>query len=193
MKNNKFWIIGIVAILVITGAYYAYNTLSAGLDPDKLEQITPDTAPPETDANSAKILAPDFKVYDIENKEVNLYDFTSQPIVINFWASWCPPCRAEMDYFQEAFDFYSEKGVKFFMINATDGDRETIETATKYFTENSYTMDLYFDLDFNASQKYDVRSLPMTFFIDSKGNMVNYHLGTTDKDTLFKNIDSLVK
>lgn len=203
MKNNKFALIGIIIVLLIGGSYYAYNLLTENRDQEEnMQQQVPPETESETDDktvdsadnsdNSPKISARDFTVYDINNNEVHLSDFSDQPVVINFWASWCPPCRAEMDYFQEAYDYYSEKGVKFFMINSTDGSRETVETATAYFAENSYNMDIYFDMDFDAARNYDARSLPSTFFIDSKGNIANYHIGTTDKDTLFENIDNIL-
>ena len=185
MKKQKNLIFLVVIFLVIGFAYYAYNSLNvspAEVSSDNKSDSSLDDKPD----------APDFKVYDKDNNEVNLSDFKGEYIVINFWASWCSPCRAEMDHFQEAYDKYSEKGVKFFMINATDGDRETVQTASEYFKENSYDMDIYFDVDFDASINYSVRSLPTTFFIDKDGKVIAYKLGTFEKDLLFDSIDSLI-
>lgn len=202
MINNKNLFFIILILVILTLAYYGYNNLNSTSNlsnsntPNNTssdgtsEPQDSDKSDSSDNADDSKV--PDFKVYDINNNPVNLSEFENQAIVINFWASWCPPCREEMDYFQEAYEAYSEKGVKFFMINSTDGERETVETASEYFKENDYTMDMYFDLDFDASQSYGVRSLPMTFFVKKDGTLANYHLGSLDKDSLFANIDDLI-
>lgn len=202
MINNKNLFFIILILVILTLAYYGYNSLNSAsnlsnpnIQNDNSSESSSEAQ--DSDKNDASDNAddrkvPDFKVYDIDNNPVSLSEFENQAIVINFWASWCPPCRAEMDYFQEAYETYSENGVKFFMINSTDGKRETVETASEYFKENNYTMDMYFDLDFDASQSYGVRSLPMTFFVKKDGTLANYHLGSLDKDSLFANIDDLI-
>lgn len=202
MINNKNLFFIILILVILTLAYYGYNSLNStsNLSNSNTQNNTSsngtsepqDSDKSDSSDNADDSKVPDFKVYDIDNNPVNLSEFENQAIVINFWASWCPPCRAEMDYFQEAYETYSEKGVKFFMINSTDGKRETVETASEYFKENDYTMDMYFDLDFDASQNYGVRSLPMTFFVKKDGTLANYHLGSLDKDSLFANIDDLI-
>lgn len=194
--NKKNILILVLIVFIIGGAYTAYSSLIRNVDTSDIPQnnSTEGTSNEQTIENQ-KNTVPDFTVSDINGDIVSLKDFENQPIVINFWASWCPPCREEMSHFQEAYDTYSEKGVKFFMINSTDGERETVETATEYFNKNNYTMDIYFDTkenDFNASISYGVRSLPTTFFINKDGSLSEYKLGSLDKDTLFSSIENII-
>ena len=78
--------------------------------------------------------APDFTVYDLDGNPVSLSDYFGKPIVLNFWASWCGPCKMELPDFQETYD---ELGgdVQFLIVNLTDGSRETVETASAYLKE----------------------------------------------------------
>lgn len=189
-KKNIFLLV--LMVLVLGGAYAAYSSLNTNVPTSDIPQ---NNSTEENTEEQNTNTAPDFTVSDINGNTVSLKDFENQPIVINFWASWCPPCREEMNHFQEAYDTYSESGVKFFMINATDGERETIETATEYFNKNNYTMDIYFDTkdnDFSASRSYGIRSLPTTFFINKDGSIATYKLGSLDKDTLFSAIEDII-
>lgn len=190
--NKKNTLLLVLIVLIIGGAYATYSSLSANAPTSDIPQ---NNSTEENTEEQKTNTAPDFTVSDINGNTVSLKDFENQPVIINFWASWCPPCREEMSHFQEAYDTYSEKGVKFFMINATDGERETIETAAEYFNENNYTMDIYFDTkdnDFSASRSYGIRSLPSTFFINKDGSISDYKIGSLDKDTLFSAIENII-
>ena len=80
------------------------------------------------DASTAEpelTLAPDFTVYDLEGNEVHLTDFFGKPIIVNFWASWCGPCKMEMPDFDVAYNTYKDD-IVFLMVNMTDGSRETV-------------------------------------------------------------------
>ena len=81
----------------------------------------------ETD-DPSKTKALDFTMLNSEGEEVSLYDYVGKPIVLNFWASWCPPCKAEMPDFEAAYQKYGDD-VVFLMVNLTDGRRETVDTA----------------------------------------------------------------
>ena len=91
-----------------------------------------------TAAGDNRNLAPNFTVYDADGKPVKLSDFRGKPVVLNFWASWCPPCKSEMPDFQKEFEVQGSQ-VQFLVVNLTDGSRETVATASAYIAQQGYT------------------------------------------------------
>ena len=140
--------------------------------------------------NSNNMTAPDFTVYDLEGNQVHLSDFFGKPIILNFWASWCGPCKMEMPDFNTAYATYKEE-ISFLMINMTDGSRETIETASSFITEQGYSFPVFYDTDYSAAITYSATSLPTTYFIDANGNLIAHAKGAIDADTLQKGIDMI--
>jgi thiol-disulfide isomerase/thioredoxin len=133
--------------------------------------------------------APDFTVYDADGKAVKLSDYFGKPIVLNFWASWCGPCKMEMPDFQKK---YLELGneVQFLMVNATGG-RETVESAKSFLAGTEYTFPVLFDADADASATYSVYYLPTTYFIDAQGHLVARAISAIDAETLQRGIDMI--
>ena len=129
---------------------------------------TPDDGETEGDSVTK---APDFKVLDMEGNEVRLSDFFGKPIVLNFWASWCPPCKAELPDFEAACKKYEGK-VTFLMVNLTDGQRETVEVAKAFVAEQGYTFPVYFDTKYEAAYLYGLSSIPQTYFISAEGEPI---------------------
>lgn len=127
--------------------------------------------------------AMDFVMETAEGEEVMLYDFVGKPIVLNFWASWCGPCKAEIPDFQATYEKLGEE-VEFIMLNATDGVQETKEGAMEFIKEQGYTLPFYFDTQMQGSYLYSVYSLPTTFFINAEGEVVAYAQGMIDAATL---------
>ena len=105
------------------------------------------------------------------------------PVVLNFWASWCPPCKAEMPEFDEIAKEYADK-VAFMMVNLTDGVQETQEKAQAFIDSMGYTFPVYFDKDSDAAYKYGIQSIPTTIFIDANGNLIAGATGAIDGETL---------
>ena len=134
--------------------------------------------------------APDFTVYDLEGNEVNLSDFFGKPIIVNFWASWCGPCKMEMPDFDAAYATYKDK-INFLMVNMTDGSRETVDVASSFIEESGYSFPVYYDTEYSAAITYSVSSLPTTYFIDTEGNLIAHARGAIDADTLQRGIDMI--
>lgn len=138
--------------------------------------------------DSAK--APDFTVVNGAEEEVKLSDFVGKPVVLNFWASWCGPCKSEMPFFQNMYDTYGEE-VVFMMVNMTDGSRETVETALDYVQQAEYTFPVYFDTNQEAAYAYYVSSIPATYFIDAEGNLVAYGVGSLQEENILQGLSML--
>ena len=134
--------------------------------------------------------APDFTVYDIDGNEVKLSDYFGKPIVLNFWASWCGPCKSEMPEFNEMY-YELDGEVIFLMVNMTDGSRETVESASEYVSEEGFSFPVMYDTAQDAAYTYAVYSLPTTYFLDDKGYLIARAVGAIDKDTLQQGIDMI--
>lgn len=135
--------------------------------------------------------ARNFIVTDGDGNTVTLSDYIGKPIVINFWASWCPPCVSELPDFEKAYKEY--ENVEFLMVNLTDGSRETVESAKDFVSQNGYTFPVYYDTEFSASYAYSLSSIPVTCFIDAEGNIVASRVGMIDYDTLVSCIEQITE
>ena len=185
MKDKKGFIILVIgAVIFMVGAYALYTQLSQRIAPP--EQLA--TQPTQQEAQSQA--APDFTVYDPEGNPVQLSSFFGKPIVLNFWASWCGPCQSEMPDFQEKYEQLGND-IHFFMVNMTDGQRETVELASQFVAQQDYTFPVFYDIQAQAATTYNVYSLPTTLFIDAQGNVVAQATGAIDAATLQKGIDMI--
>lgn len=208
MRKYGKLVIGIIVLaLLLGGSAFLYKGLAEKYRPDALKQIDKEEDLPETGQqgeedrsdetggrtdssgdDSAK--APDFTVVNGAEEEVKLSDFVGKPVVLNFWASWCGPCKSEMPFFQNMYDTYGEE-VAFMMVNLTDGSRETVETALDYVQQAEYTFPVYFDTNQEAAYAYYVSSIPATYFIDAEGNLVAYGVGSLQEENILQGLEML--
>ena len=183
--KNFIWILIFAVFLGL--AYYTYQNLSAGYKTQQENQLQKDIAD-QSDAKNTS--APDFTVFDNQGREVKLSDFKGKPVVLNFWASWCPPCRSEMPHFNEVYTQAGEDMV-FMMVDLVDGQRETQARGKAFINDQGYEFPVYFDNKQTAARTYGISSIPTTYFINSKGTIVKVYRGAIDKKTLQTAIDLL--
>lgn len=138
----------------------------------------------ETEAADEELqMAPDFAMEDGIGSMVSLSEFFGKPIVLNFWASWCGPCKSEMPDFEEAYQKYGAD-VQFIMVNLTDGGYETLATAKSFVESSGFTFPVYYDTASEGANTYGISSIPRTYFIDAEGMLVAYASQMIDAETL---------
>jgi len=208
MKQSTKLILGIAAFaLLLIGAVVAYNALSGQIpDPIRPETVTGFTttrpeqtqtqvsAIPEnaqTQTRSAKSWSgADFTVTDAAGNAVRLSDMEGRPVVLNFWASWCPPCRAEMPEFNLVHGELGDE-VVFMMVNLTGSNGETVSSASKFVRDSGYGFPVYYDTTGQAGDAYGIRSIPATYFIDGTGKVVSSQVGTLSEAALRRGIEGI--
>ena len=116
--------------------------------------------------------APDFTLLDLDGNQISLGDFAGRPVVINFWATWCPPCQDEMPLLVEAYE--REGGQVVFLAISIDEP----ERAVRRFAEkNDISFVILLDEGGKVASEYRVKSIPITFFVNREGQVVMRYAG----------------
>ncbi len=125
----------------------------------------------------------DFKLVDQNGKTHMLSDYKGKTILLNFWATWCPPCRAEMPDIQALYEKYEQNTKDVIILGVAMpniGNEKSKEEISNFLNENSYTYPTLMDEKGTLSTQYGISAYPTTFMIDSKGNIFGYITGALD-------------
>jgi cytochrome c biogenesis protein CcmG/thiol:disulfide interchange protein DsbE len=133
-------------------------------------------------------MAPDFSLTSFEGETLTLSELHGQVVVINFWASWCPPCRDEAPYLEQTWRKYKDQGVVFIGIDYLDTEKEALE----YIAEFDITYFNGADVGTRISQAYNIQGVPETFFVAKNGELRGVHIGPLSPPDLDNEIEELM-
>ena len=139
--------------------------------------------------NASKIKAADFKLKDLEGKELSLSDLKGKKVFLNFWATWCPPCKAEMPEIEKLYQ--ETKNSDLVIVTIEIG--EPLDTVKSFIDSNNYHFKVLSDPDQSVAAQYNIASIPSSYFIDVDGNIISKHSGAMNIDQMKAYIKTLDK
>lgn len=151
------------------------------------EPVEETPAAAETESAAEIVAAPDFTLQDQFGNSHTFSDYQGKTVFLNFWATWCPPCKAEMPDIQALYEEYGKNSEDLVILGvATPGvGREgSAEDIAAFLEENGYTYPVVMDTDSSLSYWYGIRSYPTTFMIDTDGNVYGYVTGQLTMDIM---------
>jgi peroxiredoxin len=168
-----------------------YTPLAAKEVEAKASPPTPAPTPPselET-APQPGALAPDFTLPNLRGETVSLSSLRGQPVVINFWATWCPPCRDELPTLRSAYAQHREQGLEILAVDVREG-RETVAALA---ADLDLDFPILLDDSGAVADIYQVRGTPTSLFVGPDGVVTARHLGPLDQETLASYLAPLVE
>ena len=128
-------------------------------------------------------LAPDFQLQNLDGQTVSLGNLQGKPVLINFWATWCPPCRDEMPYIQEIYEEWSDKELVVLAINIGESSSKVEE----FIQSHNLSFTVLLDTKQDVAQRYNITGIPTTFFIDKDGIIQDKVIGPFQNKTQIEN------
>ena len=133
-------------------------------------------------------MAPDFSITGFDGRTFTLSELRGQVVIVNFWASWCPPCREEAAYLEQTWRKYEGKGVVFVGVDWVDTEKE----ALAYIDEFDITYINGPDIGTRAAQAYNIQGVPETFYVAKNGELRGVHIGPLASPQLDEKIEELL-
>lgn len=164
-RNFPVWL-GI--IIVLSAGYFIFNILS---EPSNTQQPANQQS---KDSNKSELQsAPDFTLTDLDGNNVSLTDFKGKNIYLNFWASWCGPCKLEMPDIEKIHQEYKDKDLVVLAVNLGENKNKV----TSFINANKFSFTVLVDPQGKTARSYQVSSIPVSVFINKEGLIVSKRAG----------------
>jgi cytochrome c biogenesis protein CcmG/thiol:disulfide interchange protein DsbE len=166
----------LLTIILLAGLAIYNNTQTKNGSPDQIPK--------------PGFTAPNFSLASLDNKTYRISGKRDKPVIINFWASWCGPCRQEAPDLKKVYEKYQDQ-LDFYAVNMTAND--DIESAKSFVEEFGFTFPILLDEKGTVSDQYQVISIPTTYFIDRDGIIKYKIIGATDRGSFEQYVKELVR
>ncbi len=184
MNKQTLGIVIAVVIVVLIAAYFTFRGMhSRNAEHMSSSQMTMETGKHPT------VQAPDFSLPTLDGETVTLSQFKGKPVVLNFFATWCPACKGEIPGFVNIYNRYKDKGLVMLGISLDTNPRDALPPFIK---ENGIPYPIVIG-NREVMEKYGgIQSIPTTFFVDKTGQITNVHIGYLDENALEEAVKELL-
>ncbi len=158
-KINIFWIVVLLTVFLLVGC-----------DNSTSEQ-------PLTKVNPESKLAADFTLTNMQGEQVSLSQYRGKVVILNFWATWCPPCREEMPSMERLYQKYKDQGLVILAVSADENGKKAV---SQFLQKTPYSFPILLDSDNIAQNAYGVFRFPESFIIDRNGMVIKKIIGGRD-------------
>lgn len=177
----------ILTIAIFTGAYYIVNNYTKHTKDKTVRKFSNETKSNSSWINpsSLKKKAIDFELEDINGNKISLEQLKGKKVFLNFWATWCPPCRLEMPELEKLYQETKDTDLVILAIDLGE-DQETVKSFIK---QNNYNFTVLLDSVQEVADNYKINSIPTSFFIDEDGYIVNRKIGAMTYEEMKSYVD----
>lgn len=134
--------------------------------------------------------APDFQLQTIDGNTMKLSDLKGKKVILNFWATWCPPCKAEIPHMQKFYSEQTNDKVEIVAVNVTNGEKNPNDVET-FVKDNGLTFPILLDFTGEVGQTYQAFTIPTSYMIDSKGVIQKKIIGPMDKEMMYELVNNV--
>lgn len=180
-RSIIIWTIALILVAVAVYTTYQYNNAPTPAPTPAQAETQPEvpsSLPPEQTGNViVESIDPiDFKLTDLNGKEVSLSDYKGKTIYLNFWATWCPACKEELPFIQQLYNERKDAGLVVLAVDL----QESQSTVSKFMADNKYSFPVLLDKDGKVATDYGIQRIPLSLLIDKNYKIISAREGAME-------------
>ena len=191
VMQRNIWRIPLVlaAMALLVSTVVGCQSTASANSPTSAGSPTAEGATSTAQGTAVGNIAPDFTLAKLDGSKVRLSELRGQPVVINFWATWCPPCRDELPIIERVYAMYRDKGLTVLAVDL----QEDSSTVQQFVTQKKMSTTVVLDSQGMAARLYRVNAVPSTYFIDKDGIIRAKQIGGMSQSIMTSGVEAALK